>query len=87
MIKSEFEERVLFSSYDIKNFNQMPQINDNSIVVIVNAHQPYIVIFDTTGLNESEIVDLVKMELTYLTFGCSYKYKIIQKIGNCFFCN
>lgn len=81
------EERMLFSSYGIKNFNQMPQINDNSIVMIVNSNQPYIVIFDTTGLSESEVINLVNMELSYLTLGCNYKYEITQKIGNCFFCN
>lgn len=82
---AELEKRVLVVS--CQNYDQLPIFNGNHVVAIINAHNPTVVIFDAEGLNDEEINDMIKMELSYITLGCNYRYEIIQRVGNCFFCN
>lgn len=81
------EERLLSSSFQMKNFQEMQNVTSDSIVVIVNACHPVISIYNVDGLNEEEIKSLVETHLRELTIGCNYTYSIIQSIGNCYFCN
>ena len=77
----------VWNSAFANNFNEMPQVNDDMIVVICNAHAPTITIYDTKGFSEEEILEVVKHHCSYVTSGCNYTYELVKKIGNCYFVN
>lgn len=84
----EIEKRMIASTlFDLKDFSQMPDLNEDCAILIINAHNPVVMIFDVKDLNEEEINELVECELRYITSGCNYRYQIIRKINNCYFCN
>lgn len=88
MTITDIENRIIVTTaFGVKNFADMPELKKDCAILIVNAASPFVVVMDTTGLNESETEELVQGELNCLTRGCNYSYNIIQHINNCYFCN
>lgn len=77
----------VWSSPFAKNFNEMPEITDDMIVVITNAQHTHVTIYDVKGFSDEDIMEAVKRHCSYISQGCNYKYKFIKKIGNCYFVN
>lgn len=76
--------KFITNTSGIGNFKNI-NYEDANDVVIVNAKNP------TIGLlrikeGEDE-VEAVKSYMSQLTLGCNYRYEIVKKIGNTYFCN
>lgn len=76
--------KFITNTSGIGNFKNI-NYEDANVVVIVNAKNP------TIGLlrikeGEDE-VEAVKSYMFQLTLGCNYRYEIVKKIGNTYFCN
>lgn len=80
------EKRVMSVSYGVNKFKEL-KANDNCIVLIVNSYTPSIIIMDVSGLNKEETKYLVDTELDLITRGCNIKYEVVNKVGNCYFCD
>lgn len=88
MTTTDIENRIIATTaFGVKNFSDMPKLDQDCAILIINAASPFVVVMDTTGLNEREIEELVQGELDCITRGCSYSYKIMQRVNNCYFCN
>ena len=83
------DENTIFvwSSFGEKNFDSMPPVDDNMIVVITNASNPIISIYNTNGFNKEEIIETVKKHCTLMSLGCNYTYELKYVCGNTYFCN
>ena len=83
------EENTIFvwSSFMENSFSTMPQVDDNMIVVITNASNPIISIYNTNGFNEEEKMDVVNKHCNMMSIGCNYNYECIRVCGNTYFCN
>lgn len=77
----------VWSSPFAKNFKEMPDVEEGMTVVITNAHNPSVHIYDTRGFSERDIQRVVEEHCRYVTRGCNYSYELIKKIGNCYFVN
>lgn len=80
-------ERLLYNSQFEKSFSNMPKFETDVIILIINAHSTYIAILDVNGLSDDEKNILAKKYLNDVTFGCNYKYKIVQQVNNVYFCD
>jgi len=87
VVAGEKNSVFVWSSAYNKSFFNMPEVTDDMIVVITNAHTPTVVIFDASGMTEEEKVTVVKRHCSNITRGCNYRYEIVKKIGNTYFCN
>lgn len=83
------EDRIVTNNFGVKDFADMNFGAESSdrLVVIACAIKPSIGILDVTGLDEEERDGLVQRYLSNLTFGCNYRYRIVEKIGNTYFCD
>ena len=75
----------VWSSPFAKNFEEMPEVTDDMIVVVTNAQHTFITIYDVKGFSEHDIMRVIKRHCSYLCHGCNYTYKFIKKVGNCYF--
>lgn len=80
-------KRFLWSSFNAKNFSEMPDAQGDVIVVVANAHNPSIAIFNAEGLSSDEKMELAKKQGVYLTSGSNYYYDVVRVIGNTYFLN
>lgn len=88
MTITDIENRIITTTaFGVKNFSDLPKLDQDCAILIINAAKPYVVVMNTAGLDENEIEELVQGELNCLTRGCNYNYEIIQRINNCYFCN
>lgn len=69
------------------SFSTMPQVDGNMIVVVTNAKNPIVNIYNTNGFNEEEKMDVVKKHCSMMALGCDYTYECIRVCGNTYFCN
>ena len=77
----------VWSSPFAKNFKEMPDVEEGMTVVITNARNPSVHIYDTRGFSKSDIQRVVEEHCRFVTRGCNYSYELIKKIGNCYFVN
>lgn len=76
--------KIITNTQNVNNFSEV-DFQDANVVVVTNAKYRDIAFLKVEdGENEEEVV---KSYLSELTFGCSYRYEIIKKIGNTYFCN
>lgn len=75
----------VWSSIVAKNFEEMPEVTDDMIVVVTNAKDTTITLYNVKGFSEHDILEVVKRHCSYLCRGCNYTYRLIKKVGNCFF--
>lgn len=87
IIAGEENSIFVWSSFLAKNFEEMPDVTDDMIVVITNAHQPTVTIYNVKGFSEQDINRVIKRHCSYIGSGCNYTYKLIKKVGNCYFVN
>ena len=77
----------VWSSAFAKSFAEMPEVTNDMIVVITNAHHTHVTIYDVKGFNEEDIKSVIERHCSLLTIGCNYKYELIKRVGNCYFVN
>lgn len=77
----------VWSSAFAKSFAEMPEVINDMIVVITNAHHTHVTIYNVKGFSDEDIECVIERHCSLLTIGCSYKYELIKKIGNCYFVN
>ena len=77
----------VWSSAFAKNFEEMPEVTDDMIVVVTNAHHPIITIYNVAGFTEDDIMSVIERHCSFICGGCNYTYKFIKKVGNCYFVN
>ncbi len=77
----------VWSSAFAKNFEEMPEVTDDMIVVVTNAQHTYVTIYNVKGFSEHDIMRVIKRHCSYICQGCNYTYKFIKKVGNCYFVN
>lgn len=63
--------------------------NENANVAVVifickPIREP--IVYDVTGIEDTNKIDrLVRSHVLALTYGCSYKYEFVKKVGNVYF--
>lgn len=77
----------VWSSPFAKSFDEMPEVTDDMIVVITNAQHTYVTIYNVKDFSEEDIDRVIKRHCSYVTQGCNYGYKLIKRVGNCYFVN
>lgn len=76
--------KIITNTQNVKSFNTV-DFEDANVVVVMNANTPTIGLIKVEeGENEQ---DAVVEYLSDVTRGCNYRYEIIKKIGNTYFCN
>ena len=77
----------MWNSFNCKNFNEIPRVNDDMIVIVANGHNPSIAIYNASGLDVAQREELAKLHGKYITAGCNYTYDVVRVIGNVYFLN
>lgn len=83
---SDKNSAFVWSNYGEKNFENIPELTENMIVVITNCKNARIHVYDVSDMNKNEERALVTRHCTELTSGCDYTWKIVRHIGNTYFC-
>lgn len=76
--------KIITNTLGVGNYKHI-NYKDANTVVVVNAKNPTIGLL---RIEEGEDEDeAVKSYLAQITLGCNYRYEIVKKIGNTYFCN
>ena len=76
----------VWSNFGRKNFEDMPKLTENMIVVITGCKGAWIHVYDVSGMDKNEERALVACHCKMLANGCNYTYAIVQHEGNVYFC-
>lgn len=82
ILKCEENSVLVRSSFGLSNFDSMPFLSDNKVVIITNFLKPNITIYDVSGLSVDDIELLIKLHINSLCFACNYRYEHVNIIGN-----
>ena len=77
----------VWSSYGANSFCEIPETTDDMILVITNAKEPNIAIYDVKNLCKEDLRRVIDRHCAFLSNGCSYRYKLVNRVGNCYFVN
>lgn len=77
----------VWSSAGEHNFSSMPEVTDDMIIVIANAKEPNITIYDVKNLCKEDLRRVIDKHCAFLSQGCNYRYKFVKRVGNCYFVN
>lgn len=75
---------IVSNTFGVKNFANMT-FGEANVVVITNARYRDIAVLEVTDGEDKDAA--VRRYLAELTLGCNYRYEIVKKIGNTYFCN
>jgi len=70
-----YEENTLFvwGSFNEKTFKGMPDVTEDMTIVVQNASNPFVIIYNTSGLTKQEKDDVVKQHCSMMANGCNFR--------------
>lgn len=77
----------VWSSFGANSFCEIPETTDDMITVITNAKNPYITIYNVKNLCQEDLRRVIDKHCAFLSQGCSFRYKLVNRVGNCYFVN
>lgn len=81
------DELFVWNSFNAESFSDMPHPTEDMIVVVANAANPHVAIYDCKGLNDEQRFEVARQHGIRITQGCNYHYNVVRRIGNTYLLN